>query len=160
MPYNPAEGLRHLETAFHLFEGEKDPTGTFLAFSGVIDTIVHGLHTFKQLDQWISVFYKLRTEYKDFPSEEIEARVTMSMLSAFCLRQPQHFDYEVWSERALSLVQMIRDDAIKLQTFFALVLYRLFSVELSKAAVFINSFRDMAQSPNITPLALISLKDL
>jgi LuxR family maltose regulon positive regulatory protein len=160
MPYNPAESLHHLERAFHFFEVKKDPTGIFLACSGVIDAIVHGFHTFKQLDKWISIVYKLRTEYKDFPSEEIGARVTMSMLSAFCLRQPQHSDYEAWSERALSLVQMIGDGAAKLQTFMVLVLYRLFSGELSKAAVFIDSFREAAQSPNITPLALITLKDL
>ncbi len=160
MPYDPREGLRFLETAFRLFERKKDPAGTFLAFSGVIDTIAHGLHTFKQLDRWISIFYQLRTEYMDFPSEEIGAHVTGSMLSAFCFRQPQHPDYETWSARAHSLLQTIEENTTKLQTYFALVLYRLFSGELSKAAVYIDSFRELARSPDIAPLALISLKDL
>jgi two-component SAPR family response regulator len=160
MPYDPRESLSHLEKAFNLFKEKKDPAGIFLSFSGVVIAIVHGADTFKQFDRWISILYKLRTEYKDFPSEEIEARVTMSMLWAFCLRQPQHPDYEAWSERALSLIRTIKDNTTKLQTLLALALYRLRSGELSKAAILINFFREAAQSPDITPVALITLKVL
>ncbi len=159
MPYDPGESLHRLETAFHLFSKKKDPAGIFLSFAGAVESIAHGLHTFKQFDRWISILCKLRTEFKVFPSEEIEARVAMSALLTFCMRQPQHPDHEAWSERAVSLLQTIKDEA-KLYIYVALVFYRLLSGELSKAALFINSFREAAQSPGISPLALITLKDL
>lgn len=160
MPYDPHESLSHVETAFRLLRGKKDQAGIFLAFSGVMDSILRGLDTFKQIDQWIAILYKLRTQYKDFPSEDIEARVTNSMLGAFLLRQPQHPDYEAWSRRALSLVPTIKDNTTRLQTLVTLARYCLFSGELSKAMIFIDSFREMTQSLDTAPWALIELKNL
>ncbi len=160
MPYNPIESLPHLETAFRLFREKKDPAGTFLSFSGAVESITFGFHTYKQFDRWISILYKLRAEFRGFPSEEIEARVTMSMLIMLCLRQPQHPDYEVWLERAISLVQTVKDNFAKLYFYFAVVGYRLFSGELSKAALLTNTFREAVQIPGVTPLVLLTLRDL
>lgn len=157
---DPHESLHYLETAFHLFKGKKDPAGIYLAFSGVVDAIFYCRDTFEQIDRWISILYELRAEYKDFPSEEIEARVTISMLNALRLRQPQHPDYEAWSERALSLVQTIKDNSLKVQIFLVLAIYRLFSGELSNAATLIESFREAAYSPDIKPWARAGLKNI
>jgi two-component SAPR family response regulator len=76
------------------------------------------------------------------------------------MREPQHPDYEVWLERAISLVQTVKNDFATLSFYFAVVGYRLFSGELSKAALLINTFRGAAQTPGVTPLALLTLRDL
>jgi len=159
MPFNPNESLPYFEKAFHQFKNQRDAVGIFLSLSGVLDSISHSFSAFQRFDQWISIFYELLSEYKEFPSKEIEARVISSMLYAFMLRQPQHPDYETWSERALAITKDIGDINIRMHTLMPLVGYRLFSGELTIAKRLIDSFREQIQSSAVTQLALIWLKD-
>jgi ATP/maltotriose-dependent transcriptional regulator MalT/DNA-binding SARP family transcriptional activator len=159
MPFNPNESLPYFEKAFHQFKNQRDAAGIFLSLSDVLDSISHSFSAFQRFDQWISIFYELLSEYKEFPSKEIEARVINSMLYAFMLRQPQHPDYETWSERALAITKDIGDINIRMHTLMPLVGYRLFSGELSKAKLMIDSFRGIIQSSAVTQLVLIWLKD-
>ena len=159
MPFNPNESLPYFEKAFHQFKEQRDAAGIFLALSGVLDSISHSFSAFMQFDRWIPTFFELLSEYREFPSKDIEARVVNSMLYAFMLRQPQHPDYETWAERALSLTKDIADINIRIHTLAPLAGYRLFSGELSKAKLIIDLFRGIIQSSSVTQLALIWLKD-
>ena len=159
MPFNPNESLPYFEKAFHQFKNQRDAAGIFLSLSGVLDSISHSFSAFQRFDQWISIFYELLSEYKEFPSKEIEARVINSMLYAFMLRQPQHPDYETWSERAIAITKDIGDINVRMRTLMPLADYRFFSGELSKAKLMIDSFRGIIQSSAVTQLVLIWLKD-
>ena len=157
---NTDKSLEHFKKAFSLFKTQKDAAGIFMTWSGIIYSITYGFQKFKQLDPWISIANELLTEYKTFPSREIEARFATSMLIALSFRQPQHPDFENWSERALSLSRESADISLKSDTLSTLALHQLFSGDLSKAAHTIDSFHAVIQSGNASPYLQIFFKDI
>ena len=154
----PAESQLLFEKAFRLFQAQKNTPGIFLSLSGVFRSITFSFSDFKQFDRWISTLYDLLDEHGDLPSVEIEADVTLSMLSAILFRQPQHPDFETWAARGQLLLQKNIDMNVKIFILTALIFYRLYSGELKKASVLIGSFRDLTRAPTINPLALITLR--
>lgn len=159
MPFNPGESYIFFEKAFSLFTPLKDPGGLFLSISGVFDSVHFSMKTFKPFDVWIEKFYELLGEYNGFPSIEIESRVVSSLLSAFYLRQPRHPDFERWEDRALVLSKDCRDMHTKTQIFNKLLTHHIFSGNLAKASLLLNSFRNIVKSADIAPLASIILKN-
>jgi ATP/maltotriose-dependent transcriptional regulator MalT len=89
LPSRPAEARHWFEKAFRKFEASRDLPGMFLAWSGVADSIVFGGEGLKPLDPWFPVLDRLREESGTFPSEEIEARVTCSMMRALGRSEPR-----------------------------------------------------------------------
>ncbi len=160
LPFSPSQSHDFFEKAFKLFRAEHDITGTFLSLSGLFDSTLFALSDFKPFDQAIALLDEVLHEFGTFPSPEIEAHLTTNMFFALVLRQPQHRQFEIWADRAIALSQKTPDINLKVQTLHALVGYYLFSGELLKAESTLDAFRDLARSPNVTPLLLILLKDL
>ncbi len=160
LPFSPPQSHDFFEKAFQLFRVRRDAVGTFLSLSGLFDTITYGLGSFKPFDRTIELFEEALQEFRSFPSLEIEARLTASMLGNMVLRQPQHPDFESRAERALAVLQKTPDINVKLQILQTLATHRLVSGELSKAESVLDSFRELAQSPDVTPMLSIVLKDL
>ena len=142
------------------FKEKKDAAGIFLTWSGIVYSITYGFQRFKQLDPWISIVDELLTEYKTFPSREIEARFATSMLIAIAFGRPQHPDFEAWAERALLLSQESGDISLKSDTLSTLALHQLFLGELTKAVHTINSYHAVIQSGNAPPYLQIFFKDI
>ncbi len=160
LPFSPAQSGELFEKAFKLFRAGRDTAGIFLSLSGLFDSTTFDASSFKPFDQTIALLDKTVEEFPSFPSPEIEARLNANMLVAIALRQPQHPDFEKRAERALSLLQQTSDFNVRVQTFLGLITHRLFSGELSKAESVLDSFRGLARSPDVTPLLLITLKDM
>jgi ATP/maltotriose-dependent transcriptional regulator MalT/DNA-binding SARP family transcriptional activator len=102
-PFDLSESRCFFEQAFREFKMQDETAGVFLAWSGVVDSIVYSWQDFIKLDQWIQRLEELMRICPVFPSPEIEARVASSMISALWLRQPKHSDIDKWSERVLSI---------------------------------------------------------
>lgn len=83
--------------AFERFNNEKDATGSFLALSGMLDSVNFRLDTFVELDRSIVMMDELMKEYGRFPSSEIESHVVNSMLNALTLRQPFNLTWTQWN---------------------------------------------------------------
>ncbi|HMK51950.1 MAG TPA: BTAD domain-containing putative transcriptional regulator, partial [Thermodesulfobacteriota bacterium] len=160
LPFSPSQSHDFFERAFNQFRSRRNTTGIFLSLSGLIDSRMFGFSDLKPLDQTFVLLDKVFQEFPSFPSPEIEARLTASMLCAIFLRQPQHPDFEKRAERALSLLQNTPDLNVRMQTLQALVAHRLYSGEFSKVESVLHSFHGLVQSPGVTPLLLITLKDL
>ena len=160
LPFSPPESGEIFKKAFGLFRARQEAAGVFLSLSGLFDSTTYGMGDFKAYDQWIDLLKEVGEEYKTYPSEELEARLTASVTFAIIARQPEQPKFEEWVERALSLVKRSPDISVKTRTLQSLASYWLFTGDLSKAARVIDSFHEVAQSPGIPPLLVILLKNL
>jgi DNA-binding SARP family transcriptional activator len=152
MPFNPAESRENFEKAFKLFKTQKDPSGTFLSWSGVVESIVYGYEGLKPLDHWFSTFRGLWSKYKEFPSKEIEARVTCSMVRALSFRRPSDSSMESWADRAFSTAQTCPDMKLKIQCLINLACYWYSGAEFQKLEFILDSIRDLLHRLDIPPL--------
>jgi ATP/maltotriose-dependent transcriptional regulator MalT/DNA-binding SARP family transcriptional activator len=155
LPFNPAESQRYFEHAFELFNSTIDPAGLFLSWSGVMEAIFLGWGEFTQADRWISLLDDLMQRHPLFPSPEIDARVTTSMLFALTLRQPHHRHIRTWADRARAIAQ--KSTNIRLKSFISvyLELYYLWIGDHAGAEFVIKGVRESAATPDASPLAQI-----
>lgn len=157
--FSPARARQCFELAFRLFREDGDETGTFSAWSGVVETTVLEWEDFTVLDHWIGVLETLRNEYPRFPSEEIEARVSYAMVRALMWRQPYHSDISAWAERAFRLSQRADVNA-RVLAGSALINYCLWVGQQARAATVLEGLRDLAQSRGASPLVITTYRSV
>jgi DNA-binding SARP family transcriptional activator len=158
LPFDQSLARSYFEKAFEKLRTEENPAGMFLAWSGVVTSIIVGFEDFKPLDQWISVLEEMMVFVKGFPSAGIGLRVSSSMFSALMLRQPEHPKIEEWAEQTLSLAEKCSDLNLQIQTLSRLVNYRTFMGDFRKAALAMNSLRQRGSSRDAEPLSIIQMK--
>jgi LuxR family maltose regulon positive regulatory protein len=123
LPSDPADSRAHFEAAFRLFKAQGIDTGSFLSWSGVIDTYVYAWGEFASLDGWIAEGEALLEQLPQFPSSEIEARFACGMFCALMYRQPHHPALSVWAERARTIAMGDADPALRAAIASHLVWY-------------------------------------
>ncbi|OGQ07917.1 MAG: hypothetical protein A2026_22245 [Deltaproteobacteria bacterium RBG_19FT_COMBO_46_12] len=158
LPFDPLLAHSFFEKAFEQFKAQENPSGIFLSWSGVVESIWFDLSDFKQFDKWISVLEELLHVFKEFPSREIEARVAYSMFTALLIRQPQHPEIEAWSERMLASLEYHANAGAKMTALFRQVLYRMFMGDYAKLGLVTESLQKLAKSQDVWPLARITTK--
>lgn len=161
-PYTPRESRGLYEQAFQLF-GEKtetDSKGLLLACSGVMDAILYELDDLALLDRWIPELTELVKRYPGYVSENVEARVTSSLFMSMVLRQPHHPDIEYWVERAVKVSQSITDPSLRMQVELLVAISFMWTGRFARAFEVIERMRALAQSPEVSPLALITLRNV
>ncbi len=104
MPFALPEGRRYFEKAFVLFRKQRDSSGVFLAWSGVVESVIQELGDLSEMDAWIALLDTLMKEYPVFPSPRIEGHVTARIFMALSLRRPWHHAFDAWKEKALALL--------------------------------------------------------
>jgi LuxR family maltose regulon positive regulatory protein len=152
IPFNPAESRENFKKAFELFRTQKDASGIFLSWSGVVESIIYGYEGLKPLDNWFSIFEELWSEYKEFPSREIEARVTCSMMRGLSFRRPPDSSMESWADRAFNTAQTCRDTKLKIQCLINLACYWYSGAEFQKLELILDSIRDLLNRLDLPPL--------
>ena len=156
--FNPSKSQSYFEKAYEIFRSREDMAGTFLAWSGIAESITSGFEDFKPLDHWISVLEELMQRFKGFPSEEIALRVSTSIFMALLYRQPQHPEIEIWTEQALSLAEASSNTGEKLRTLSRLAQYLMFMGDSRKTMLVMNSLQQLAQLRDDPPMTLILVK--
>ncbi|MBI1910771.1 MAG: hypothetical protein HYS21_02085 [Deltaproteobacteria bacterium] len=139
LPFSPPEARKDLVPAYGLFKSEEDRTGIFLSWSGVVDTFIYEWRDFRPLDNWIAELEGLSRKYNEFPSPEIEERVSSCMFSALMFRQPQHPQLPKWEEKVRSIIQNSPDDNRKMFIGYHLILFYLWTGQNAKAGTIINT---------------------
>ncbi|MEW5745884.1 MAG: BTAD domain-containing putative transcriptional regulator [Nitrospirota bacterium] len=154
-PVNPSEGRRYFEKAFALFGTEGDPAGEFLSWASIVDSFLYEWSDFAPLDYWITVIGELMARHGGFPSIEIEARVTGSMLIALIFRQPQHPECSLWEDRVNALLRAMPDGRARIMMGSSLVSFYLWTGELTRMKVLIDVLRPDPGSGDVDPLRLL-----
>lgn len=135
--FNPPAGRMNFEKAFAGFlknaqgvkrshqEPETPAGGIYLAWCGIVETFFYEFGNYKQTEPWIASMERIMTEHRAFPSLEIEARVLSLMVQVLTFQKPDHPRLPAWAQRALSLLEYIRDP--DMQVYYLLFITNYFS---------------------------------
>lgn len=156
--FDPAGSRALFEKAFHAFKASRDPAGRLLSWAGAVDTFIYEWHDFTSLDQWIQELDKHLHGKPSFPSLEIEARVSASMMGALLLRRPGHPHVRKWTERALALAKKSEDTGLRLQAYMNAGAYYDFMGDHANAGAAAEELGKAARSSSATPLTITSWK--
>ncbi|MBW1729117.1 MAG: hypothetical protein JRJ62_16450, partial [Deltaproteobacteria bacterium] len=143
LSFKPKSSTEYFEQAFERFNDQEDAAGIFLAWAGIVDSIIYTSENFKPLDQWIGIIERIVERFGNFPSEDIEARVASSMFLALTLRQPHHPEVEAWAERALSTGDVPETLNAKVQTLVYLIRHQIYAGNLEKATLALESLKQL-----------------
>ncbi len=157
LPFDPSKSRRFFEKAFTLFKKQKDAAGTFLSWSGAVDSIYFSWE-FKQFDKWFHVLEEVMQTFEKFPTREIEGRVATNMVQALYFRQPQHPEMESWTKRALSLGRDNKDVEDQVRTLLHAALDAVFKGGIPKAIPFLESLHELTKSSNVSHLDQIAAR--
>ena len=151
-PFDADKSRRYFEDAFHAFTRGKDVPGIFMAWSGVVESILYGSEGLTPLDQWFTVLDDLLKKQRKFPSEIIESRVTCSMMRALAFRRPVDVDMEKWADRSLVIARKQTDISLKIQILVNLACYRYSGVELQELEMLLGTLKGFLKNQNLPPL--------
>ena len=157
MPFDQEESASHFESVFHAFRKRSDPAGMFLAWAGVVDSIIYLHHDLSRLDPWIDVIDRLVTEWGGLPPGLIEARVTSAMMMALALRQPSYpaAAAEVWAGRCVTVARTSDDPNMKVEALVGLSFFRVFGSDIAGAEDGIAALRSLLKHRDVSPLAIL-----
>ncbi|MEA3223189.1 MAG: BTAD domain-containing putative transcriptional regulator [Thermodesulfobacteriota bacterium] len=156
--FSSAEARGYFERAFQIFNDRKDMAGLFLSWSGAVDSIVYEWNYFTTLDQWIAWFDDHIPLNQAFPSPEIEARATLSMMCALLIRRPQHPDMIKWVERALTLSRRGSDINLYIQASNWAITYYAWTGNFAQAEIIREETRELARSYKTYPPLMLYWK--
>ncbi len=161
MPFALSEGKELFTRSFTLFRGRNEAAGIYLAWSGVVESLINEVGDLRQLEPWISVLDELETTYP-FPGPEIEAWVSSSLFFALAMRQPHHPKLPAAKEKALAILKGKEDSSLKITTAFYLLSFDIWTGEFIEADHVVEIMRRIADSTKgLSPLAdiLASMSD-
>jgi DNA-binding SARP family transcriptional activator len=158
MAFQPGESMLHFERAYRAFRECKDAPGTFLSWSGIVESIVFGLQEFKAMDRMIAELNDVMEETGSFPSREIEERICCSMMKAiaFSHEGTNGCDKELWVERALSVARTSADNSVRAEALISLLFHHLGS-DFQKTGVALDMLRELARRPGAPTIVRVQL---
>ncbi|MBM4330941.1 MAG: hypothetical protein FJ117_06880 [Deltaproteobacteria bacterium] len=155
-PFDIQLGQFYFEKAFEKFRTEEGRVGIFLAWAGVVNSIINEYRDFTPLDKWIAVLGELMGTSGSFPSEEVSLRVSSVMLLALEMRHPHHPEIEKWVERVLTLSESCPNISEKIMGYARLAYYWIQMGEFPKGVMAIHRLRQLSRQRNIPPVRLIT----
>lgn len=154
-PFDPSQSMRCHEKAFKLFRKEGNMEGTFLSWSSIVDGIDFSHNDLSRLDRWIHVLEGLMHDIKEFPSQEIGARVASGMVTALALRKPQHPEFHNWADQALSLTESPEMINVRMWVLFQLSLHGTLMGEFERASLYLDRLSRLTGSRDASPFLKI-----
>lgn len=160
LPFAPDQSSTYFEKAYGLFEEQKDAAGVFLSLSGMVDSVTFGNKTYREFDRLIPLLSENLEKFSDLPTKDIEAKFVISFIASHVLRRPDMLDIGHWEKRGLDLAESIGDSNASAHIIGSFGFYHVFSGNLDRAAYFIDIYRRIANTRNISPFYQIFLWDL
>jgi DNA-binding SARP family transcriptional activator/tetratricopeptide (TPR) repeat protein len=158
LPFNPPSSRDFLERAFTRFASQQHDTGSLLAWSGSVNSILFEWGDFARLDRWAAWLDERMRKNPDFPSPKIEARVICDMAHILVYRQLDHPQIEIWMERALALSRNSPDPNLRLQAASTIATYYMWTGQFREAGEMIKEIQTISRSPGLAPMVMIQAK--
>ena len=157
LPFNPYESLTQFETIFHQFRSRKEAEGTFLTWCGIVESIMYGSEGLEPLDRWIFSVEELLKEFNGFPSEDIEANVTCSLIRCLALRRPADFNMKKWADRIQEIIQKGTDISMKIKASINLSCYLYSEGNFQNLEILLESLNGLLKNHDIPPLSRLTI---
>ncbi len=155
-PVSTRDSRNHFVRAFENFNTQGERAGQLLSWSGVIETYVHDLACFTELDHWIAVMEALYEQDQDSMHAQINARVAIAMFSALMYRQPDHKQISYWEDKVREIIFNSPRATQRLSLGSQLLLYyTVWTGELPKAKVLRQVLQQSIQPEAMDPLSKI-----
>jgi ATP/maltotriose-dependent transcriptional regulator MalT/DNA-binding SARP family transcriptional activator len=122
-PYTPRDARELYARAFRLFTRAEpvSTAGVLASINGALEATLHDPDDFSLLDPWIEAGAKWIAANTEWPTQDLEARLSGNMFVAMVLRQPWHPDVPAWRERTQRLSQTHRDPNVRLSVDAVLI---------------------------------------
>ncbi|MCK5236522.1 MAG: hypothetical protein KAR06_06005, partial [Deltaproteobacteria bacterium] len=157
LPFDQTMSRGYFEKAFKIFYDDMNPHGIFLSWAGAAEATVHGFDDLKFLDYWTGLLNPLLKEFPEFPSKEVEDRVSLWMFVALAYRSPQDPSLQTWLDKSCALVDRTTNPHFFVQACLMLVDYFLWVGDLKKADIIVEKLLRATDKNTPPPLALISI---
>jgi len=146
----------YYKAALVLFIEKSDAVGSYLAWSGGVDSFNYLWIDFEPLDEWLEIFSELQNQFPEIPGIEVEARATYAMLSACMWRRADKPEMIEWADRANKLLTIKFDPSIKLMMGCYLLLYHLWwQGNLNQADIIFEKVKAITEHEKVSFLALL-----
>jgi len=155
---SPAEARKAFEQAFKIFNEKDDITGALLSWSGIIESILYEWNDFTLLDPWTAWLEEHLQTGLHYPSDDIEARVTVSMMCALMFRSPDREDMVLWVEKALSLARKHGDIRLRIEAWDWAITYYCWMGNFTRAEIIKQESRQAMQMYQKIPAVLLHTK--
>jgi len=156
MTSRPGESRCDFEEAFRRFSRGKDRKGALLSWAAAVDAIVYGPVSLKALDPWFGALGKPWKEGKPPLSDDIDARVTSSMIKALSLRRPSSVDMEAWADRAGRMAQSGLGASRQFTCLLNVAYYRFHGGNFPATGLLIDELRGMAGRTELSPISRLN----
>lgn len=143
------------ERALALFEQEGDAMGCYLAWSGIVETYSLEWNDFHPLQRWVDKLWELRARFPAFPSPEIEAQVTLSVVTALMYSSLKHPELPRWAGAARRWLSHMTEPGQRLRLSAMFTIYYSWTGDLSAGWQLMHELRPLANSAKIAPMTRI-----
>ncbi|MCB2166513.1 MAG: tetratricopeptide repeat protein [Deltaproteobacteria bacterium] len=151
----PHEARARFIAALKAFTSLSDERGLWLAWAGIVESIVNEWHDFSALDPWIGWLEDRTRSGAAYPSLQIEARVAVAMTVALLIRKPEPDAISPWAQRALVLARKGDDIDFHLQAIGWVMTYEAWMGRFDTVAVIRKESRALAKSLRAHPPMMI-----
>jgi LuxR family transcriptional regulator, maltose regulon positive regulatory protein len=154
-PYAPRESRELFARAFSLFICTEPvaTAGVLAAINGALEATLHDPDDFSQLDPWIEAGARWIASNPEWPTPDLEARLTCNMFIALVLRQPWHPDVPLWKERTQRLSQTHRDPNVRLSVNAVLITLSSWNGQFAGAERLVELMESVVKLPDVTPVS-------
>jgi LuxR family maltose regulon positive regulatory protein len=156
--FSSAEATGYFERAFHLFETGPDTAGLLLSWAGIIDSIAYEWNYFTDFDPWLAWLENWIQSGHPFPSPEVEAKVTVCMMVASVIHNPERPDIIQLVEQALSLSQRHGDINLRLQAIDWAMTYYSWIGNFARTEAIRDESQELVKSYQTSPAMMIHWK--
>src|SRR6516162_1214279 len=155
-PYAPRDARELYSRAFRLFTRTKpvSTAGVLASINGALEATLHDPDDFSLLDPWIEAGAQWIAANTEWPTPDLEARLTGNMFIAMVLHQPWHPDVPVWRERTQRLSQTHRDPNVRLSVDAVLITLSAWNGQFAGAARLVEHDASLTALANITPVSM------
>ncbi len=155
IPFAPRESRRLFEQAYELFlaADERDLTGVLSALTGAMYAILNDLDDMTLLDRWIAEALELTSKIEEFPSLEVEARVTAYTFMSMVFRQPSHPEIEAWGERTAALMHADLSPKLLAEVTLTVTAATVWTGRFHHTEAALQGMRELLERPDI-PLVM------
>ena len=161
LPASPDGSRQYFAKAFEQFKSAGEATGSFLALSGMLDSVTFALDSYQELHRLIPLADELLEACDHrFPTPAIESRMVAAMLGALALRQPDHPAFAYWENRHTVPAGESVDGDAALRSLLALAFHRLCAGRLREVPLILDAFHEQLAASDYPPLSILYLRDM